>query len=82
MAADLEQRNRDKQPLVLMTAFADSAVEFEVSVWIDDPWQMRRAKSMLHEAIWWAFKEAGIVIAFPQLDVHLDPDVSRALANS
>ena len=27
----------------------------------------------LNEAIWWAFKEEGIVIAFPQLDVHLDP---------
>ena len=43
---------------------------------------MRRAKSQLHEAIWWAFQEAGIVIAFPQLDVHFDRDVSRALAKS
>jgi potassium efflux system protein len=80
VAREMDWRDPDKEPLVLMTEFADSAVEFEVSVWIDDPWQLRRAKSQLHEGIWWAFKEAGIVIAFPQLDVHLDPEVSRGLA--
>jgi len=82
VAGEMDWRDPDKEPLVLMTEFADSAVEFEISVWIDDPWQLRRAKSQLHEAIWWAFKDAGIVIAFPQLDVHLDPEVSRGLAAS
>jgi potassium-dependent mechanosensitive channel len=80
VAGEMDWRDPDKEPLVLMTEFADSAVQFEVSVWIDDPWQLRRAKSQLHEAIWWAFKDAGIVIAFPQLDVHFDPEVSRGLA--
>jgi small-conductance mechanosensitive channel len=65
---------------VLMTEFGDSAVTFEVSIWIDDPWRMRRAKSDLHEAIWWTFKEERIVIAFPQLDVHLDPGTVDRLA--
>jgi potassium efflux system protein len=73
VAASMEWRNQTKDPLVLMIEFGDSAVVFEVSVWIDDPWVMRRARSDLNEAIWWAFKEEGIVIAFPQLDVHLDP---------
>jgi small-conductance mechanosensitive channel len=68
----MEWRNRTKDPLVLMIEFGDSAVLFEVSVWIDNPWLQRRALSDLNEAIWWAFKEKGIVIAFPQLDVHLD----------
>jgi small-conductance mechanosensitive channel len=68
----MEWRNRTKDPLVLMIEFGDSAVVFEVSVWIDNPWVQRRALSDLNEAIWWAFKEKGIVIAFPQLDVHLD----------
>ena len=27
--------------------------------------------SQLHEAIWVALKDAGIVIAFPQLDLHV-----------
>ena len=72
-------RNRTKDPLVLMVEFGDSAVVFEVSVWIDDPWVLRRARSDLNEAIWWAFKEKGIVIAFPQLDVHLDREALEAM---
>jgi small-conductance mechanosensitive channel len=79
VAAAVPWRNATKDPLALMTEFADSAVVFEVSVWIDDPWRMRRAKSDLYEAIWWAFKEAGITIAFPQLDVHVDRQLLEAL---
>jgi small-conductance mechanosensitive channel len=78
-AAGLDWRLPDLAPVVLMTEFADSAVVWDVSVWIDDPWIIRRARSNLNEAIWWALKEKGIVIAFPQLDVHLDPDVVAAL---
>ena len=40
-----------------------------------DPWKQRHATSALHEAIWTAFKARGIVIAFPQIDVHLDTPV-------
>jgi small-conductance mechanosensitive channel len=79
VASSMEWRNRTKDPLVLMIEFADSAVVFEVSVWIDDPWVLRRARSDLNEAIWWAFKEKRIVIAFPQMDVHLDRDALEAI---
>ena len=79
VGASMKWRNRTKDPLVLMIEFGDSAVVFEVSVWIDDPWVQRRAFSDLNEAIWWAFKEKGIVIAFPQLDVHLDRDALEAI---
>jgi potassium-dependent mechanosensitive channel len=80
VAAGMPWRNMTKDPLALMAEFADSAVVFEVSIWIDDPWRMRRAKSDLNEAIWWAFKDAGITIAFPQLDVHVDQQLLEALA--
>jgi potassium efflux system protein len=79
VAAAMPWRNQTKDPLVLMVEFGDSAVVFEVSVWIDDPWVLRRSRSDLNEAIWWAFKEKGIVIAFPQLDVHLDPEALAAI---
>ena len=82
VGASMEWRNQIKDPLVLMVEFGDSAVIFEVSVWIDDPWVLRRARSDLNEAIWWAFKEQGIVIAFPQLDVHLDRDALDAIARA
>lgn len=71
-ADDAPWRYREHETVVLMTGFGDSSVNFEVSVWIDDPWLSRRALSDLHEAVWWALKEEAIVIAFPQLDVHFD----------
>jgi small-conductance mechanosensitive channel len=79
VAMAMPWRNQANAPLVLMVEFGDSAVVFEVSVWIDDPWVLRRARSDLNEAIWWAFKEKGIVIAFPQLDLHLDPAALAAI---
>jgi small-conductance mechanosensitive channel len=58
-------------PIVLLTGFGESSVNFEVSAWLDDPWQARRILSKLNESIWWALKKNGIVIPFPQRDVHL-----------
>jgi small-conductance mechanosensitive channel len=79
VAAELDWGSREQPPRVFLLEFADSAVVWEVSVWMDDPWQMNRCRSQLNEAIWWALKEAGITIAFPQVDVHFDPPVSAAL---
>ncbi|MEP7065597.1 MAG: mechanosensitive ion channel domain-containing protein [Gemmatimonadota bacterium] len=69
-AAALPGRLSDRDPRVLLTEFADSAVTFEVLIWSEDPWNSRVTRSNLNEAIWWAFKRAGIVIAYPQMDVH------------
>ena len=78
-AGAVEWRIRDKRPVVLLVEFGNSSVDFEVSVWIEDPWASRRGRSDLREAIWWALKEAGITIAFPQLDLHLDEPVVQSL---
>ena len=69
-------------PQVIMTEFGNHAVNWEVAIWMNDPWAARPATSALHEAIWWAFKDRGIVIAFPQLDVHFDPPVTAGLAKA
>jgi small-conductance mechanosensitive channel len=79
-ARALPWRFAEKEPRILLTAFGSSSVDFEVSVWIDDPWNVKRARSDLHTAIWDALKEAGVTIAFPQVDVHLDPPVLETLA--
>lgn len=71
-AETLDWREQNHDPVVLMSEFGASSVDWEVSLWISDPWTVRRAKSDLNKAIWWALKDAGIVIAFPQLDVHFD----------
>jgi small-conductance mechanosensitive channel len=71
-AEAIEWRIQKMQPVILMRAFGSSSVDFEVSVWYDDPWNRNRRSSDLHEAIWFALKDAGITIAFPQVDVHFD----------
>jgi len=78
-ADGLDWRIQEEEPRVLLVDFADSAVVWEVSVWMDSPWQMASRRSDLNEAVWWALKNAGITIAFPQVDVHFDTPVSAAL---
>ncbi len=79
-AEEIEWRSKKKAPVVIMRAFGSSSVDFEVSVWLDDPWNIGQFISDLNEAIWWSLRDAGIVIAFPQLDVHFDPPVTESLA--
>ncbi len=72
----MDWKSAKQRTLVQLLDFGDSSVVFRVLVWIEDPWVSGRRRSELNEAIWWALKDAGIVIAFPQLDVHIAPDAS------
>lgn len=72
-AEAIPERLDDPAPRVILTEFADSAVVFELAIWIQDPWIARQIKSNLHEAIWHGLKAGGVVIPFPQRDVHLIP---------
>lgn len=58
-------------PQMLLLEFGNNSVNFEVAVWMDDPWLSRLKLSQLNEAIWWAFQERGIVIASPAPMVRL-----------
>jgi len=58
-------------PVILLEDFGASCIEYEVSVWMHDPWNHRRCRSKLREAIYDAFNKEKIVLAFPQLDVHI-----------
>ena len=64
---------------MLFTDFGDSALVFVLNFWL----QMRslserlRIESDIRHIIDQRFREAGIVMAFPQRDVHLD--ISRPL---
>lgn len=69
-------RDSSREPLALLVEFGDSSVVWEVSVWAADPWRAPRVRSELLKAVWWALKDEGITIAFPQMDVHFDPAVA------
>ena len=57
-------------PTVLFTEYGDSSINFELRVWINDPWQIPIVRSALYFSIWYRLKEAGIEIPFPQRDLH------------
>ncbi|GMR06622.1 MAG: hypothetical protein BMS9Abin25_1234 [Gammaproteobacteria bacterium] len=74
--AQLEWISNQKASTVHLVEFGGSSINYDIKVWIDEVRDARLRKSDLYEAIWQALNEAGIVIAFPQLDVHLDRNAS------
>lgn len=79
-AQNVPWRLPEPEPRILLQDFGDSAVIFGVYVNIDDPWKQRIYMSELRKAVWFAFKEADITIAFHQVDIHFDPPVTEAFA--
>jgi small-conductance mechanosensitive channel len=62
----------DPAPTTRLMAFGDSGVELELRVWIQDPEAgLGSVRSDINLAIWRAFKDAGIVIPYPQRDLHI-----------
>lgn len=61
-------------PLVLFEEFGDNALNFNLLFWVrvERPMDRRRIESDLRYAVDESLREAGITIAFPQRDVHLD----------
>jgi MscS family membrane protein len=54
-----------------MRAFGDSSLDFELLGWISHPELRGRAVHELLMAISRRFREEGIVIPFPQRDLHV-----------
>ena len=65
---------KDPEPFVIFTDFGDNALIFEVCFWISIRRVIERKiiESSVRFSIDNLFREAGIVIAFPQRDIHLD----------
>jgi potassium efflux system protein len=61
----------DPAPSVVFNAFGDSALTFNLRVFIAHIDHLIVVRHRLHRAIDTAFREVGIVIAFPQRDVHV-----------
>lgn len=60
------------KPNVWLKEFGDNSVNFEIQAWIKDPESgVGNVRSEVLKAIWWAFKDEGIEIPFPQRDVYI-----------
>jgi small-conductance mechanosensitive channel len=67
----------DPKPVVLFEDFGDNALIFDSYFWIDAVGErdLRKVRSEVRFKIAELFDEAGIVIAFPQRDVHIDGEL-------
>ncbi|MAW93443.1 MAG: hypothetical protein CMA32_02995, partial [Euryarchaeota archaeon] len=68
---DIEHDDPTRLPLVRFQEFADSTLNFALVVWIKNVIKLRQINSDLHHQVFKKLEGEGIVIAFPQRDVHL-----------
>ena len=58
-------------PLTRFRAFGDSSLDFELLAWVNKPVLRGRLEHELNREVYKAFNKAGIVIPFPQQDIHI-----------
>jgi potassium efflux system protein len=64
----------DPKPSAYFLGFGDNSLNFELRSFVTTIDHFLLAKHELHKAIDREFRKAGIVISFPQRDVHFDTD--------
>lgn len=69
---------KEPKPLVIFDDFADNALVFEVTYWINSQVEggLRVTRSNIRFRIDELFDKNNIIIAFPQRDVHLDGSIT------
>ena len=65
---------KDPRPSAYFMGFGDNSLDFQLRLFINNIDHRLPVQHELHKAIDREFRKAGIVIAFPQRDVHFDTD--------
>ena len=74
-----ERVHSDPAPSVWLHSFGDSAIQFEIQLWIDDPEAgVGNIRSDVLKRIWLLFKEHGVQLPYPQRDIHVKEWPTRA----
>jgi small-conductance mechanosensitive channel len=67
------------QPNVLFVNFGESAMDFELRLWINDPQEgVENIRSAMRFEIWKVFKQHGIEIPYPQRELHIKGGIAMA----
>lgn len=77
-AEEHPQVNADPTPRVIFEDFGDNALVFDINVWTSTVKEvdLRHIRSDLRFRIEELFDEAGIVVAYPQRDIHVDGSIN------
>ncbi|BBO99564.1 mechanosensitive ion channel family protein [Sulfuriferula nivalis] len=71
-------KTEEYTPSVLLIEFADSGINLELSIWINDPENgQNNLRSDLNLAIWQAFQHEGIQIPYPRRDIYMINDANK-----
>jgi len=68
---EIENILKSPEVNVYFIDFGESSLNFQVSVWTDNPLKKKVIESDARYAIWKALKENNIEIPFPQVDIHV-----------
>jgi small-conductance mechanosensitive channel len=72
---------RKDEVSILFTDFGESGLQFSVFFWVSEPWQRMSISSNIRFKINDAFRQSGVVIPFPQRDLHLRSGMINAPEN-
>jgi len=64
-------KDEKHEPVVIFKEFGDSSLNFILSVWVENVERQWELGSIIREKILRRFREEGIEIPFPQIDVHV-----------
>ncbi len=67
---------------VRLSNFGDSSLDMELIFWADQSWDINTTKSEIRLEIDRLFREYGINIPFPQMDLHIASDKRESKRNS
>jgi small-conductance mechanosensitive channel len=70
-AAAAPRAIKGKPPNCILTEFAEAGMKFSLTFWITDPDGMDNVKSDVMLALWEAFKQGGIRIAYPVREIRV-----------
>ncbi len=74
---EIENILKNPEVNVYFIDFGESSLNFQVSVWTDNPLKKKVIESDARYAIWKTLKENNIKIPFPQLDVHMKEEKTK-----
>jgi len=66
-------KGEEYEPAVIFREFGSSSLNFSLYIWIDNVMEQWEVPSEIREKIVEVFRERGIEIPFPQVDVHIKP---------
>lgn len=70
-ASENDKVNQERKPIARLLNFGDSSLDFELLFWSDNQFRIEQTKADIRAAIVDKFKASGIVIPFPQRDLHI-----------